>query len=115
MDCVYALSVFTHLSEEMHDAWRDQLCVLRPGGVVILTTHGDCFRDRNLSAAEKRDYDEGKLVVCGAVREGKKFYAAFHSPRFVQNHLLRGFDLVAHIPRPHQWVLEQDVWVARKP
>ncbi len=115
MDCVYALSVFTHLSEAMHDAWRGELArVLRPGGVLILTTHGDCFRDRNLSATEQRDYDAGRLVVRGAVREGKKFYAAFHSPQFVRNRLLAGFDLLAHVPCPRDWALEQDVWVARK-
>src|SRR4051794_4931713 len=40
-DLVYALSVFTHLTEELQLAWRDELLrVLRPGGLFLLTTHG---------------------------------------------------------------------------
>src|SRR5262249_53918525 len=40
-DLVYALSVFTHLTAELQLAWRDELRrVLRPGGRLLVTTHG---------------------------------------------------------------------------
>ncbi len=36
-DCLYCLSVFTHLSERMHDAWIAELSrVVKPGGLIIL-------------------------------------------------------------------------------
>jgi SAM-dependent methyltransferase len=40
-DCVYSVSIFTHLSDRNARAWlRDLARVLRPGGVLIVTTHG---------------------------------------------------------------------------
>src|SRR4051812_20057873 len=46
-DVVYALSVFTHLTEELQLAWRDEVRrVLRPGGLFLLTTHGRSYVPR---------------------------------------------------------------------
>jgi SAM-dependent methyltransferase len=40
-DVVYAVSIFTHLDEGEQDRWLDELFrVLRPGGLLIATTHG---------------------------------------------------------------------------
>ena len=115
-DAVYCLSVFTHLSEAMHVAWRDELLrVLRPGGILIATLHGDHYRDRHLLPHEMDEYDGGRLVVRDAVQEGKKWYAAFHSPRYVREHLFKGLPILLHRPQPLPGCLEQDVWVVHKP
>ena len=61
--CVYAVSVFTHLSEAAHRAWiQHLLLVLQPGGLLIISTHGDAARDR-LLRREANAYDRGDLVV----------------------------------------------------
>jgi SAM-dependent methyltransferase len=40
-DLVYGASVFTHLDEEMQQQWLAELRrVLRPGGLLLLSTHG---------------------------------------------------------------------------
>lgn len=115
IDGAYALSVFTHLSEPMHLAWRDELLrVLKPGGLLVATTHGDWYRERHLLPGEREAYDAGRLVVRGQVREGKKWFAAFHSPAWVRATLLRGFDILEHLPSPLPNSIEQDVWVARR-
>jgi SAM-dependent methyltransferase len=115
VDVVYALSVFTHLSEAMHLAWRDELLrVLRPGGVLIATTHGAWYRERHLMPRERQQYDAGQIVVRGGVREGKKWFAAFHPPAYVHSTLLQGFAVVDHLPSPLPNSIEQDVWVARR-
>ncbi|MFH0908091.1 MAG: class I SAM-dependent methyltransferase [bacterium] len=115
-DVVYCLSVFTHLSEEMHYAWRDELLrVLKPGGLLILTAHGDFYRERHLFPHERAGYDAGKLVVRGRVEEGKKWFAAFHSPAFMRERFLKGTEIVEHITRPIHGSIEQDVWVVKKP
>src|SRR4051795_898861 len=62
-DLVYALSVFTHLPEELQLAWADELRrVLAPGGRLVLSTHGERYRER-LDAAESRAFDAGELVT----------------------------------------------------
>jgi len=41
-DVVYCFSVFTHLDERMQDMWLIEIKrILKPGGIVILTVHGD--------------------------------------------------------------------------
>src|SRR2546423_13865886 len=43
-DFIYAFSVFTHLSEPLQFFWMNELSrVLRPGGHIYFTTHGDYF------------------------------------------------------------------------
>jgi len=44
-DFVYALSVFTHLTERQQRLWITELRrVTRPGGLVLFTTHGPALR-----------------------------------------------------------------------
>ncbi len=115
-DAVFVLSVFTHLSAAMHHAWRDELLrVLRPGGILILSTHGNRYRNHHLLADEKIRFDRGELIVRGNVEEGKKWFAAFHPPIYVRNVLLKPFEILQHTEHPIPGSLEQDVWVARKP
>ena len=110
-DCVYAISVFTHLSEAMHFEWiREIRRVLKPNGLIIMTAHGDSACDRLLSH-EMKLYDSGKLVIRGDVKEGKKWYLAYHPPEFIRDELLKDFDIVSH-GRFSSTI--QDIWVARK-
>ena len=110
-DLVFCRSVFTHLSESMHDAWITELRrAVRPGGVVILTTHGDAYRLR-LTAQERARYDAGEMVVRTLGAEGRKLFAAFHPPTFVRARLLRGLSVIEHRPGDGT----QDVWVTRRP
>jgi SAM-dependent methyltransferase len=38
-DLIYAFSVFSHLSEPVHEAWLGELSrILRPGGLLVVTT-----------------------------------------------------------------------------
>lgn len=109
-DCVYAISVFTHLSEVMHFEWiKEMKRVLKPNGLIIITTHGDSATDR-LQSYEIQLYNLGKLVVRGNVKEGKKWYLAYHPTEFIRDKLLKGFDIVSH----NKFSPTQDIWVARK-
>lgn len=115
VDCVYCVSVFTHLSEEMHFAWLHEIMrVLRPGGIFMMTVHGD--HSRAVQRKEERDlYDSGKLVVRGNVREGTRIFLAFHSASFMRNTFLKDLEIIMHEPKPDVSISGgQDIWVVRK-
>ena len=114
-DAAYGISIFTHLSAPNHERWLAELLrVLRPGGVLLLTTHGAAFR-AILTAAERARFDAGHLVERARVREGHRVFAAFQPPQFLWE--LFGERLVVLRHEPGQWLghtASQDVWVLRK-
>jgi SAM-dependent methyltransferase len=112
-DLVYAVSVLTHLTPQLADAWiADFARVLRPGGLLFVTTHGDPYRSK-LTSAERARYDRGEPVVQRSRMAGANACAAYHPSSYVTGHLLRGFELLSVAgddpdpPRPH------DVYLAR--
>ena len=113
-DCVYNLSVFTHLSKDMHFQWINELQrIVKPGGLIIITTHGDNFKN-NLVENELRDYEKGQIVIRGEIEEGKRCYVAYHPEHFISHELLKnGLEVISHHPGPVLESLPQDVWVIR--
>jgi len=113
-DCLYALSVLTHLSEEAHGLWiKELLRVVKAAGIVVFTTHGDACTG-NLLPEERRRYAAGELVVRGGVEEGKKCFVAYHPAGFVRGRLLADTEVLAHLPSPQAHGMIQDVWVVRR-
>lgn len=110
-DCVYAISVFTHLSEAMHFAWIKELQrVVKPGGIMIITTHGALACQERLLPHEEKLYKAGKLVVRGDIEEGKKWFLTYHPDSFIRETLLEGCDVLSHTRFGNS---VQDVWVVR--
>jgi SAM-dependent methyltransferase len=117
-DAAYGFSVLTHLAEETQARWVDELRrVLKPGGVLVVTVHGDHYRN-DLDRAEGARYDEGRIVVRGGIPEGRKWFHSFH-PAPAMRRLLAGFERVDHHPcpirEPREYELLHDVWVASRP
>ncbi|WP_257287061.1 class I SAM-dependent methyltransferase [Endozoicomonas sp. SESOKO2] len=112
-NCAYAISIFTHLSEEKHYAWLSELFrVIKPNGILIFTTHGDLC-SRRLTLSEKARYNSGALVVRDKIKEGKKHFTTYHSHLFIKERLLKGHSVLRHITDPKEYNLEQEVWVVR--
>lgn len=114
-DAIYGISIFTHLSEIMHHAWLAELLrILKPGGILLITTHGQNFRVK-LTADEQTKFDAGKLVVRGRTKEGHRTYAAFH-PKTFMHEFLAQTKILEHIEQPannNNW-LPQDFWIVQK-
>lgn len=113
-DIIYATSVFTHLSEEMHYAWFEELKrVCKPNGIIFLTTHGDNCKPK-LTNEELKLFETGQIVVRGNVKEGHRTFAAYQPPEFMRK-LFSDFDILEHVTRkPEGDYIPQDVWIVRK-
>lgn len=114
-DAVYGISILTHLSVAGHQQWYEELMrVTRPGGVVLLTTHGAAFRPI-LSVAEQAAFDAGELVVRGSVQEGHRVFASFQPPAYLHTLFTQQSEVLEHQPGTRQGAtVSQDVWLLRK-
>jgi SAM-dependent methyltransferase len=115
-DLIYALSVFTHLTEQLQRAWVSELTrVLKPGGYLVLSTHGDSYLYR-LSAPELQRFSAGELVVKNnTTAPGSNTCSAYHPVRYVREHLAAGLENVDFLPQGALGNPTQDLYVLRKP
>jgi SAM-dependent methyltransferase len=98
-DFVYAISVFTHLPEQLGLQWMGDLRrVLRPGAFLLLTTHGAAFYE-GMSDAERSVFRRGGLVVRRPRGAGSNLCSAYHPRTYVEGTLSRGFTLEDFVPR----------------
>jgi len=115
-DVVCNFSVLTHLSKDAVIAWIAELGrILKPGGLIICTTHGDNYRHLLSGPEENVRYDAGDLVVQGNYTEGKKWFLTIHPELFMRNVLSLLFVDVQRIPLDPSKQMKQDVWIGRKP
>ncbi len=113
-DLVYAISVFTHTSEAAQRAWLADLArVVRPGGHLLLTTHGEWCARKKLQPEEWERFENGVLVVRDDEAAGSNLCAAFHPASYVREDLAR--ELTEALFRPGtERGLDQDLWIFRK-
>jgi len=113
-DLVYALSVFTHLTADLQTAWRDELArMLRPGGRLLLTTHGRSYLPR-LDDAERERFENGELVVRWGDLPGSNLCSAYHPERYLRESLSAGLELAAFEPEGALGNPTQDLVVLRR-
>ena len=114
-DLIYALSVFTHLPEELQLTWLQELTrVLQPGGYLLVTTHGDHYLDM-LSAQERTRYDGGQLIVHFEQVAGTNMCSAYHPEAYVRNDFAVGFEIIDFVPRGAIGNPHQDLYLMQKP
>ncbi len=82
-DLVYLYSVFSHLSEEAHEAWIDEFArVLRPGGLVIATTWPREFIEWCAAAREGRPSPAHHPAALRAFLDTEEALSAYDAGRF---------------------------------
>ncbi len=115
VDAAYALSVLTHLSEASHLAWMDELLrVIRPGGLLLLTTQGTVFEEKMIPA-ERTQFRLGSLVVREGVKEGHRAYSAFQPEAYMQTLFSNHWKVLNFAPgKKLDWGPEQDTWIVQK-
>jgi len=112
---VYAFSVFTHLSEELQQAWIGEcLRVLEPGGYLLLSTLGEHYLSLGrLSESERESFGRGNVVVLYEQAAGTSLCSAYHPPEYVHRNLGADFELVAF--RPASDFGQHDMHLLRRP
>ena len=115
-DFIYVLSVFTHLREPEQLFWMDELTrVLKPGGYLFITVHGEKFYLPQLQPEEQMHFRNGELVVRNGDQEGTNTCAAFHPEKYVRERMAKHMIVVDYIPEGALGNPKQDVFLLRKP
>jgi SAM-dependent methyltransferase len=95
-DFLSAFSVFTHLSVELAGSWIAEMRrVVRPGGLMWFTIHGESYRER-LLPEEAALFDAGEIVVSLPEVQGTNLCGAYWPEPAVRRMLGSSFDVVAH-------------------
>jgi SAM-dependent methyltransferase len=113
-ELVYALSVFTHLTEDLQLAWRDELRrVLRPGGRLLVTTHGESYAAR-LDPDERTRFERGELVVRWGEVVGSNLCSAYHPQQYLRETFAQGFTFLELEPEGARGNPTQDLVLLQK-
>ncbi len=118
-DYIYALSVFTHLTEAQQRFWMGELKrVLKRGGYLLITTHGAghlaAIPPETVPADERRRFAAGEMVVCGGEHAGTNVCATFHPEAYVRGTLAKGFEVLDFIPEGALGNPRQDYYLLRR-
>lgn len=114
-DVVYAISVFTHLPEDMEQAWLADISrVSRKGGYALLTVHGNAFFHHLTPRAVQQVQQDGFFYASAdTLTDGLPEYYrnSYHTERYIQERWSQHFDVVKVIP---MGIDRQDLIVLRK-
>jgi SAM-dependent methyltransferase len=111
---VYALSIFTHLTVEQQRTWLVELArVLRPGGLLLLTTHGRGYLER-LSPQERAAFGSGEIVVRWSEAAGTNLCAVYHPEGSLEQLLPDALTFLDFLPEGALGNPTQDLSLVRK-
>ena len=97
-DFVFAISVFTHLREDLQRHWMAELMrVLHSDGVLLLTVKGENWQVE-LKQEQIDRFRNGQLVVVEPENAGSNYCGAYHPQNYVLSELARGLRLLEHEP-----------------
>jgi SAM-dependent methyltransferase len=113
-DLVYAFSVFTHLDLTAQKAWMDEFCrILRPDGILLLSVHGDAYKQR-LVDQELQAFNSGRPVVRLGQYPGGNLCVSFHPESYMRGTLAEGFVIVDFVAEGAKGNPVQDLYMLRR-
>jgi SAM-dependent methyltransferase len=114
-DLIYALSVFTHLSQQAQIEWMAEFRrVMAPGGMLLFTVKGERHAERELGSEDLAAFRAGRFIANDLDHEGGNLCAAYSSRRWVAANLLDGFELLDFHPGRQEVMGEQASYLLRR-
>ncbi len=111
---VYALSVFTHLSESLQEGWMKELKrIVRPDGYLLISLHGSHYLSL-MTSEERREFLAGNVVVRETDMAGSNICATFHPEEWVRKQLAKGWEVVDFVPKGATGNPHQDIYLLRR-
>jgi ubiquinone/menaquinone biosynthesis C-methylase UbiE len=105
-DLIYAISVFTHLDEDLQHVWLGELQrVARPGAVCIFSVQGDYVLSLIDPVYQEQIRKYGFGFLTGATGKLKldglpDFYqTTYHTRQYIERDWSKYFDILAYIER----------------
>ena len=105
-DLIYALSVFSHLDDEMQTAWLEELArILRPGGLLFFSFNGQhvvdaiapTLSDTVFDGLETRGFHFLRNIGDGVLPEW--YQTSLQTSTHLERGLASAFSMVRHKPR----------------
>jgi SAM-dependent methyltransferase len=119
-DLIFALSVFTHIPLKWQRPWLDELRrVLRPGGYLLCTVHGDSYVSSQLNDHDRAALQRDGNITLDAANPRASYssqtlgsWDVFQTRDQVRQAFSAGFELLCYTARPA--AAGQDTLVLRK-
>ena len=109
---IYLYSVFTHLAVETQREWLDEFSrILAPGGVVIVTVHGD-HHANFLPPTSQEIYRQNGYCILSHNAEGENLCASYQNNQFCQELFSGNFRIINYYPT--KIMGGQDLYILQK-
>lgn len=98
-DFIYAISVFTHLSERLQNFWINELTrILKSGGYLLITVHGTTSTFAGRPSWVREKFNSGQLIVLESQRSGTNYCNTYHPEAFLRTWLSPKLNVVDFVP-----------------
>ena len=114
-ELIYALSVFTHLSEQLQIGWmREFYRILKKGGYIIITTHGKKFYNR-LESHEMEIIEAEGYYARFEENSGSNLCVTYNKKEHLENTIFKDFfTIVDYKPGGSKGNGGQDIYLLKK-
>jgi SAM-dependent methyltransferase len=115
-DVVLAISVLTHIDAALQEAWLTEISgTLQPGGIFILTTHGEAFLEKLNNLEQERLLIEG-IYTKPYLQQGHRMMSTYQNAEFFRKMLTRHFEVLEFLDgsKYPETAGGQDLWVVSR-